>query len=70
MIAYSQQFLCSVSSQQPAISYIEESDGTDTVWSALETVRASATSDCKSNLEASGRCFPALVPAAARTSSV
>ena len=55
LIAYSQQYLRSVSSQQPAISYIEELDGTDTVWSALETVRASATSDCKSDLEASGR---------------
>ena len=55
LIAYSQQYLRSISSQQPAISYIEESDGSDTVWSALETVRASSTSDCKSDLEAAGR---------------
>ena len=55
LIAYSQQYLRSLASQPPPISYIEDTDCGDTVWSALETVRASSTADSKSDLEQGNR---------------
>ena len=55
LMAYSSQYLRTLASQPPSISYVEETDGSDTVWSALETVRASSTTDSKSDLEPSLR---------------
>jgi len=57
LIAYSQQYLRGVTQQQPSVSYVEETDGLDTVWAALSTVRASSTADQQSDLEPSNRAL-------------
>ena len=55
IMTYSQQYLRAIANE-PHMNYLqEEMDSQDTVWSSLETVRASATSDCKSDLDTNNK---------------
>merc|ERR1719228_669037 len=72
IISYSQQYF-KHSSRQHLINQVEEMDLTDTIWAALETVRASATDTGKSDLDMGGKlgCLHrwAVIPAAGPLSS-
>jgi len=72
LISYSQQYF-KHSSRQHLINQVEEMDLTDTIWAALETVRASATDTGKSDLDMGGKvgCLHrwAVIPAAGPLSS-
>merc|ERR1719357_1509875 len=52
---YSNHYLKNVIRQQHAINIVEDMDGTDTIWAALETVRASSTEAGKSDLDISSK---------------
>jgi len=55
IISYSNHYLKNISSQQHNINIVEDMDGTDTIWAALETVRASSTEGGKSDLDLSAK---------------
>ena len=55
VIAYSNQHVRSLSRQQQPINIVEAADGTETVWAALETVRAGQAESGKSDLDPAGK---------------
>ena len=68
VITYSEQYQRHASRQQHNINLVEDMDTTDTIWAALETVRAAATDSGKSDLDQGGKvgCLHrwAVIPAA------
>ena len=55
IVTYSQQYHKHTSRQQHNINMVEDMDLTDTIWAALEAVRASATDTGKSDLDQGGK---------------
>ena len=55
IVTYSQQFLRHSQRQPQTINMVEELDSTDTIWAALETVRAAATDSGRSDLDQAGK---------------
>jgi len=55
IINYSNHYLRNTTRQQHIINIVEDMDGTDTIWAALETVRASSTEGGKSDLDMSSK---------------
>ena len=55
LVNYSHHFFKNSHRQQQTINMVEELDSSDTIWAALETVRAAASESGRSDLEQSGK---------------
>ena len=55
ILTYSQQFVRHSQRQPQTINMVEELDSSDTIWAALETVRAASTDSGRSDLDQAGK---------------